>query len=184
MIHLVKQGSYKTTTLEKSVDRNNWTLSSDRKFRATMNYSVDFSLSSDHIHNFLLHATKPILNTTISCHVNKWKMTMQNFTLSLNSKLKHLKLKHADLIQFRTPLRTNLSKEKNNCIHAQKCITYVTFWYKTTSIISKYLPLKRWWRSKPDIQNHTANNDSICDVSNGHEHMETQCERQSKHFWT
>jgi len=77
-----------------------------------MSYSVDFSFSSDHIHNFLLHATKHILNKTISCHVDKSEMTMQNFTVSLNSRLKHLKLKHADLIQFRTPLTTNLSKEE------------------------------------------------------------------------
>jgi len=108
-----------------------------------MSHSVDFSFSSDHIHNFLLHETKHILNKTISCHVDKSQMTKQNFTVSLNSKLKHMKLTHADLIQFRTPLTTNLSKEKCKCIHAQKYTTYLTFSFKTTSIISKFLPLQK-----------------------------------------
>jgi len=46
-----KTGVLQDITLEKYVDKNNWTLSAGKKFSVTMSYRVDFSFSSDYIHS-------------------------------------------------------------------------------------------------------------------------------------
>jgi hypothetical protein len=76
-----------------------------------MSYNADFSFSNDHIYDFIFYEINHILNITISCHVDKSQATMSNFTVSVTSELKHLILKHADLIQFKTPQTTKLSNK-------------------------------------------------------------------------